>query len=70
MSNKMISTRGLAFIIIVLAVAAIVLATVLTFILLQYAIGPFLAGTIDAILITVIAVVGSKLVHNRFVKVR
>ena len=69
MINTTISIRGQAFIIIVLAVAAIVIVIVLAFILLQQAIGPFLAGTLSAVLITVIVVVASKLIHNRLVKV-
>lgn len=68
MTNTTISTRSQAFIIIVFAVAAIVIVTVLSMMLLQQAIGPFHSSTVDAILITVIAVVASNLVHNRFVK--
>jgi hypothetical protein len=69
MSNTTISLRGQAFIIIMLAVAGIVMVTLLAFMFLLQAMGPFLAGTLAAVLITVIAVLASKLIHNRFVKI-
>lgn len=52
-----------------LAVAGIVMVTLLAFMLLLQAIGPFLAGTLAAVIITVIAVVASRLIHNRLVKI-